>query len=813
MTKCLAFGLFLAAVPAVVADDGAAIPYDVAQGRWLIDAEGLVARNDVRYATPSAEPWEAMPTGGGDLTAMVRWDGSLHLHLTKSDAWGFQAPPDALLGARVFNNVSPGHVRIDFGQRERQAAARAFAQRLDLYHGRVVIQLDGERGPRLTVWGHPQRKVLVIEVSDPASVLGEATVELSHWRSTVHVSSSSGMLCAREVLARPARPHLANTGMQDFFAADQDPLSGRGMAVAVACPAIAPKNCSADGLTATFSLPDSRPAVYYVIVAAAVTPSGDPLAVAQRELDEAACVGLEKLQAEHQAWWQDYWARSFLGISSPDGKADRLCAAYHVHLYTLGCVNRGPYPAKWDGGAGLMRGDERNWGLSEWVQEIRFTYLPLYMANRLDMARGLTRHYSTMAPYLRKQTETMWGLPGLWIPETVLPWGHAEDFVLKDNGRGAASNHYQRRDAARIPFGRFELFNPYVGFLFTAGLEVCHHYLLYYRYSGEDAFLRREAYPMLRGVCEFVASLLRQEADGRYHLDPANALETWWLVRDPADTLAGIRAIFPEFVRLSKTYELDADLRARCEAILASLPEPARGLWAEDGKIDPSVDVFAPAAARGTSYPRTNCENPALYRVFPFGLSGVGTADYDLARRTFERRICTLAHGWSLDAIWAARLGLRDEACRLAAEHAERFHRYRYGGWTSNDSRVFPGGLSAAPFLDAGGLSATAVQQILLQDHGGLIRVVPAAAADWSGIFQFRAEGGFLVGADFLGGRPRLVEVRSLEGRLCKVANPWTGPWVVREQGNVIAEGSKPQIAFASRPGGVYLIEPSRSPP
>ncbi len=568
---------FLAAVTLVAADDGTAIPYDVAEGQWLIDPARIVGRNDVLYTMPSAEPWEAMPTGGGDLSAMVRWDGSLHLHLTKSDAWGFQAPPDALLGARVFNNVSPGHVRIDFGERGRQAAARAFSQRLDLYHGRVVIQLDGERGPRLAVWGHPQRKVLVIEVSDPGARLGEATVELSHWRSTVQVSSSSGVLCAREVLDRPARPHLANTGMQDFFPADQDPLLGRGMAVATACPAIAPKSCSADGLTATFSLPGSRPASYYLIVAAAVTPSGDPLAAAQRELDEAARAGLEKLQAEHQAWWQDYWGRSFLRISSPDGKADRLCAAYHVHLYTLGCVNRGPYPAKWDGGPGLMRGDERNWGLSEWVQEIRFTYLPLYMANRLDMARGLTRHYSAMAPYLRKQTETMWGLPGLWVPETVLPWGHAEDFVLRDDGRGAAGNHYQRRDSTRIPFGRFELYNPYVGFLFTAGLEVCHHYLFYYRYSGDEEFLRQEAYPMLRGVCEFVASLLRQEADGRYHLDPANALETWWLVRDPADTLAGIQAIFPEFVRLSKTYELDADLRARCEAILASLPEPGAG--------------------------------------------------------------------------------------------------------------------------------------------------------------------------------------------------------------------------------------------
>ena len=111
--------------------DEPGIPYDVQSGDWLLDPEGLVSRNDVVYTTPSAEPWEAMPTGGGDLSAMVRWDGALHLHLTKSDAWGFREPPDAPAGSRHFNNVSPGHVRQDFGPRANAAAAifRPDAQR------------------------------------------------------------------------------------------------------------------------------------------------------------------------------------------------------------------------------------------------------------------------------------------------------------------------------------------------------------------------------------------------------------------------------------------------------------------------------------------------------------------------------------------------------------------------------------------------------------------------------------------------------------------------------------------------------------
>lgn len=210
------------------------------------------------------------------------------------------------------------------------------------------------------------------------------------------------------------------------------------------------------------------------------------------------------------------------------------------------------------------------------------------------------------------------------------------------------------------------------------------------------------------------------------------------------------------------------------------------------------------------STPRTrrfNAENPALYRVFPFGLSGIGSPDYALACRTFERRICPLEHGWSMDAIWAARLGLRDQACQLLAQHAERFQRFRYGGWTSNDSRVFPGGLSSTPFLDAGGLSAVAMNEILLQSHGGVIHIAPAAAKSWSGMFRLRAEGGFLVAADFRDGEVRLAEVRSLWGGNCVVANPWQGDWIVRERGQILARGKESLIRFVTKREGVYLIE------
>jgi len=767
---------------------------------------GLVSRNDVLYTTPSVEPWEAMPTGGGDLSAMVRFDGALHLHLTKSDAWGFQESPDTPAGARFFNNVSPGHVAVGFGPAGMALAREGFEQRLDLYHGRVTLRLgDAESGPRLSIWGHPVLRVLVVEVSDPAHLLDAPEVELGEWRPSMRVGHDEASLHACEVHERPARPHLSNTGMADYFPADRDPLLGRGTAVVVTMPGIAPASIESAGSVAVLRAPMEVPYRYRVLISVAVTVSGDPLIATRRELQAAAEAPLDELRAEHRAWWREFWDRSFIRLESPDRGADRLCAAYHVHLYTLGCVNRGAVPAKWDGGPGLMREDERNWGLAEWVQEIRFTYLPLYAANQLDMARGLSAHYSAMVPYLEAQTEGMWGLPGTWVPETVLPWGHAEDFVLKgDPHEVQPTLHRWHPDQG--PYGRFEWYNPYVGFLFTAGLEVCHHTLTYYRHAGDEAFRREQLYPMVRGVCEFICALLRQGDDGRCHLDPANALETWWMVRDPADTLAGIQAIFPEFIVLARELGRNEELSRRCAEVLATLPDPPLGHWRADGVIEADADVYAPAALPPHAPTRTNHENPQLYRLFPFGLSGIGAPDYERMRRTFACRICPQDCQWSLDPVWAARLGLGEEACALLLNHARKFNRFRYGGWDAVESSVFPGGLAAAPFLDGAGLSAYGLQQVLLQSHNGVIRVAPAVSKAWSGTFRLLAEGGFLVEAGLEQGSPVFVQVLSLRGGECRLANPWPGGCRVgRGEENVLQTEAR-EFAFTTDAGATYVL-------
>lgn len=793
------------------------VSYDVSSLQWAIDEGALVSVHDTIYAKPPHEPWAAMPVGGGDLSAMVRCTGkTLILHLTKSDAWGFQEPADALAGSRFFNNVSPGTVTIALGDRAAELAKKGFRQRLDICRGRIVVVLgEGEEQVTVSIWGDPQGTVLLIAVDDPENLIPEVTASLSEWRDSMEVWTADGRIGAREIHERPARPHLRNTGMDGFFPEGNDPLEGRGTAVVVGATARA-SDPSVDAKTASIRFTFENEGPRLIGISCAVKPHGDPTADAKEALTALLGKPVDELDARRDGWWKDWWSKSFLSLSG-DPMAERLCRAYHVHLYALACTNRGPVPSKWDGGPGLMRNDERTWGLAEWVQEIRFTYMPLYAANRLEMAKGLTNHYTQMGPYLKRQTQTMWGIDGLWIPETVLPWGHAEDWVLKADVPLVKS--FLEWNPETAPYGEFERFNGYIGFLFTAGLEIAHHYLEYYDYSQDAGYLRDEAYPTVREICRFIAGLLKKGDDGLYHLDPANGLETWWLVRDPADTLDGIRAIFPRFVALSKQYGADTQLREKCEDILAHLPPPARAHWDASGNITPDENSYAPAAALGSVAGPRNAEIPALYRVYPFGLSGIGSTDRDTCIHTFQRRIFGITNSWSLDAVWATRLGLVDEAARLLGEHAEKYHRFPYGGWDSSNSDAWPGGLSNCPYVDGAGLSAFCLTEMLLQSHEQAIRVLPATPNSWSGAIRLRAKGGFLVSALFREGRPLFVEIESTGGTVLNVHHPWKGtdpatdenpPLVVRS-GSESRTLAKPEdvLRFEMTPGEkVLLYEP-----
>lgn len=86
-------------------------------------------------------------------------------------------------------------------------------------------------------------------------------------------------------------------------------------------------------------------------------------------------------------------------------------------------------------------------------------------------------------------------------------------------------------------------------------------------------------------------------------------------------------------------------------------------------------------------------------------------------------------------------------------------------------------GFTYRPFTLEGNFAyASAIQEMLLQSHTGVIRVFPALPESWQeASFQnMRAVGGFLVTADYREGRVKQISIHSEKGGWMKVFNPFT---------------------------------------
>ncbi|HMU58999.1 MAG TPA: hypothetical protein PKD42_12060, partial [Chitinophagaceae bacterium] len=150
-----------------------------------------------------------------------------------------------------------------------------------------------------------------------------------------------------------------------------------------------------------------------------------------------------------------------------------------------------------------------------------------------------------------------------------------------------------------------------------------------------------------------------------------------------------------------------------------------------------------------------NEESPQLYTVFPWGMYGVGKPGLDTAINTW--RYDTLVRkfkshvGWKQDNIWAARLGLVDEAWLLNQLKMQ------------NSGRRFPAfwgpGFDWVPDHNWGGSGMIGMQEMLMQTDDKRILLFPAWPKNKDVHFKLHAPYNTTVEAEWKDGRLGLLKV------------------------------------------------------
>ena len=712
-----------------------------------VDYAAQCARNDLVYLSPAKYPFEAMRMGNGNLCATVWNEGGMSFQLNNGN-WRHGNEP-----------LSSGKITLSTPALSQEAPA-TFSQRLRLLDGTITTAVEGAAGrAEATSFMAEGEDCFVFRCTETST--GPRTVELHLWpsRKDAHFVQGPDYIAITE--------HANN--------ADALLTTDMALVVKVTGPAVKVGQKDERTLTLTFDQPGA-----YTIYAANPLLRGDEKQALQAGLDMISRLQAKdynKLLAERQAYWHSFWPRSFVNFASRNGEAEFMENLWYQYMWDMASQSRGTLCPKFNGGNFLVFEDMRHWGGGYWHQNTREIVWPLYSANHVDLTEPFFQLYGRAAKVARESGRGM-GVDGYFIPEWIPVVPSVTIRPIKPPG-------------------------GYTAFIFTVATEVALQAMWRYEFSGDNQWLRDYAYPLLKGSLDFYLSYAKKGPDGKYHLDPADAQESYWLVRDPAQDLAALRWGIPVALQVSKQLGVDADMRPRWQDLLDNLaPFP----------VDADKHMIREADLKPTDE-RHNTENVANYATYPFAVFGIGKPDWQLAKNTFDNRpVQGMGNGWEPAAIVAARLGLADEAAKLTMGHMISNLRAVSGTWYSPTTAVFAGNIPDSTYYDAAGVSAQGLNEMLLQSHDGIIRLAPAWPAKWQAQYRLLARGGFMVSADIEDGRVRYALIESQRGGACRVANPWPGKALVSSGGKAVLSTDKRELVFPTKAGKTYRLEPAARP-
>lgn len=471
----------------------------------------------------------------------------------------------------------------------------------------------------------------------------------------------------------------------------------------------------------------------------------------------------------HKKWWDHFWSRS--SISLPDPVLEKQ---WYLEQYKFGSAARPDTPpislqAVWtadDGKLPPWKGDFHN------DLNTQLSYWPAYSANHLDLEEGFLNWLWKNRKTFKKYTKTYFESSGLNVP-------------------GVAT-------LAGEPMGGWiqYSFGP------SVGGWLAQHFYLHWVFSRDKRFLLKKAYPWLRDVARYFKEISVKDSKGMRKLPISsspeihnNSIKAWFSQTTNFD-LALIRWTFEKAAELAEALGKTGEAK-QWKSCLREWP--AFALDSEGGL------AFAP----GHFYAESHRHFSHLVGWHPLGLIDWSTGEKDrkmirATLKTLEKFGSNLWCGYSFS--WLGNLYARafmgEKAAGALRIFSENFclpNSFHVNGEQHNRGYSK---FKYRPFTLEGNFAfAAGIQEMLLQSHGGIIRVFPAIPPGWKEVAfkSLRAEGAFLVSAQKRRGQLEKVEIISEKGGICKLKNPFgAGRYQVKYSwpGSVETDGEMLAIKF-----------------
>jgi alpha-L-fucosidase 2 len=782
LDKIVCFPLFCIALTVFVPAQSATQDSTTAwhDGRFQVDVPGLLSRSAIVLAQPNREPEQAMPLGNGRLGVSIWSENGLTAQLNRADT----------LPARL----SPGEVVIP--GLSALTRAKDYGGRLDLYDGE--FQEHGG-GMTATAYVLPDTDTLIIEVTG-ANPDEPQTVLLRLWapRTTnANVSGTVGILS--EGWMDDKNPGASGRA---FGALSAITAEGRSVSLAVMDP-----------LTVTLwvrPFPDG----HFRIVVASPHYDGkqNPLTVARPALSLGA--------DGHRSWWHAYWNRAAaIKVSSKDGSGEYLENLRNIYLFAAAAEKGDEYPGSQAGVADLLSSarDRHRWDSSAfWHWNLRMQTAANISAGVGELNAPYFNLYRENLPSIENWTKTyMEGRPGACIPETMRFDGQGIEYESQVNDGKIPGVVGRDCDLGTYPFFNSRTLSTGA----EVGLWVWEQYLV----TNDREFLVQN-YPVMASAARFLLSYEKPGPDGLLHTSPSNSHETQWDVSDPTTDIAAALALYPVTIEAAKLLHRDADLVQQLQAALPKIPPlPRTQLTGPFTLLSPADDAAGEDMIAESYLPgakNRNGENIGLEPIWPYNLIGDASPLFELGKRSYAHRLFPWDGGWSFSSIQAARLDMGSEVGAALLRSTERSASC-VNGFTGCSGRAPSSGAAPDPrsvefYVEQSGVASDALQEALVQDYDGLIRIAPAVPTNWDFDGSVYVHGKTKVDVQVRTGVATTVVIESGITQPIKFRNPWPGLPIDIVSGKtgekVVASAVGPIVTFNGAAGVNYLIEKHGTP-
>lgn len=446
-----------------------------------------------------------------------------------------------------------------------------------------------------------------------------------------------------------------------------------------------------------------------------------------------------------RSWWNAFWQRSFIVA---EGEAQEITRNYTLFRYMLGCNAYGDVPTKFNGGLFTFdpchvdekqsfTPDYRKWGGGTMTaQNQRLVYWPMLKSGDYDMMYAQFDFYNRMLKNAELRSRVYWQHNGACFSEQI------ENFGLPN----PAEYGFKRPEW----FDKGLEYNAWLEYEWDTVLEFCQMILETKNYADADI---TPYLPLIESSLTFFDEHYRMlasrrgrkvlDADGHLILFPGSACETYKMTNNASSTIAALRTVL-------ETY-------GQKEEMLRTIPSiPLRYIEVKDSLNPASAPELKQTISPAVSWERiNNIETPQLYPVFPWRIYGIGRENLELARNTYfydPDAIKFRSHtGWKQDNIWAACLGLTEEAKRLSlTKLSDGPHRF---------PAFWGPGYDWTPDHNWGGSGMIGLQEMLLQTNGKQILLFPAWPKEWDVHFKLHAPDKTTVEVTLKGGEVKDLKV------------------------------------------------------